>query len=152
MMDSASSGRPSFPVGINVIVVRDGRILLGKRKNVYGEGDWGLPGGHLEYGEDMKDAAARELEEETGLKARHFEFHNLVNDTGGRKNKDTYPESHHYLQIGFIAQGILGEPELLEPDKCFEWKWFDLDALPENVLASHKQNIELFKKKRNFGE
>jgi len=37
-----------FHIGINVFVVRDKKLLLGKRKNVYGAGTWGLPGGHLE--------------------------------------------------------------------------------------------------------
>ena len=51
------TNRPSFPIGINVIVVRDKKILLGKRKNSYGEGTWALPGGHLEEGEGMEEAA-----------------------------------------------------------------------------------------------
>jgi 8-oxo-dGTP diphosphatase len=75
--------RALFPVGVNIFVVRDGKLLLGKRKNVYGNGEWGLPGGHLESGETMVQAAARELDEETGLFARDFSFVNLVNDVRG---------------------------------------------------------------------
>lgn len=42
-------------IGVAVIVVRDGRVLLGKRKNAHGAGTWQFPGGHLEYGESIKN-------------------------------------------------------------------------------------------------
>lgn len=60
--------RDTFLVGINVLVIRGNKILLGKRKNKVGDGDgtWGLPGGYFEHNENMQQAAARELLEETG--------------------------------------------------------------------------------------
>ena len=51
-------------IGVAVIVVREGRVLLGKRKNAHGAGTWQFPGGHLEYGESIEDCARRELFEE----------------------------------------------------------------------------------------
>jgi 8-oxo-dGTP diphosphatase len=54
-------------IGVAVIVVREGRVLLGKRKNAHGAGTWQFPGGHLEYGESIESCARRELFEETGL-------------------------------------------------------------------------------------
>ncbi|MCK5490871.1 MAG: NUDIX domain-containing protein [Candidatus Pacebacteria bacterium] len=128
-------------MGINCFVVQNGKLLLGKRKNVYGAGTWGLPGGHLEIGEAMKDAAARELIEETGLTAKDFEFSDIVNDRSA---------SQHYIQIGFIAQGIIGKPELKEPDRCEEWEWFKFDELPQDLFPPHIKQIENFIKKLNF--
>ncbi len=124
-----------FNIGINIFIVREGKLLLGKRKNIFGAGQWGLPGGHLESKERFKEAAARELGEETGLTAAEFLFENIVNQTQGEK---------HYIQIGFSAQGVRGEPELSEPELCEEWKWFDLADLPENIFTPHKEQVRLF--------
>jgi len=135
------SERPSFPVGVNVMVIRDGKLLLGLRKNVFGDGTWGLPGGHLEDRENMKGAAARELLEETGLNASGFVFCNLVNNV---------QRERHYLQVGFVAEGVSGEVKLMEPDKCAEWRWFNLDDLPESIFPGHEKQIELYKSDEKF--
>jgi len=140
-----SENYSDFRVGVNVFVVHDGKLLLGKRINVFGAGTWALPGGHLEQGEKLTDGAARELMEETGLTAEHFEFANIVNNPS--------KEGRHYLQIGFEAKNIQGEPENKEPERCEEWRWFDLSALPENIFPNHKKQIELFvAKEGRYGE
>jgi 8-oxo-dGTP diphosphatase len=127
--------RDTYPVGINIFVIRDGKLLLGKRKNVAGEGEWGLPGGHLENHESMIGAAARELREETNLQASKFRFANLVNYPQGEK---------HFLQVGFIAEDATGDVVLNEPDRCYEWKWFSLNELPSNLFIGHKDQIGAF--------
>lgn len=74
----------------------------------------GLPGGHLEEGETMKYRAAQELDEETGLHAQDYEFVALSNNYRGN--------NVHYIQTGFVAYGLEEkEPELCEPDHCYEW-------------------------------
>ena len=125
----------SFKVGTNVFVIRDNNILLGKRKNVYGAGEWGLPGGHLEMNESMLESAARELLEETGLVAKKLTFTNMVN---GHNRED------HRIQVGFVASGTAGEPELKEPEYCEEWCWFPLDNLPKNIFSGHVTQIQLY--------
>ena len=136
--------RTAFRVGVNVFVVREGRLLLGKRKNIYGAGTWGLPGGHLEPGEGMMEAAARELREETGLIAERFDFVNLVNDRH---------EGGGYLQVGFEAQDVQGgQPTVLEPDQCEVWRWFALDELPKELFAAHQEQIRLFRDHLQFAD
>lgn len=134
--------RPAFPIGVNVLVVKEGKLLLGQRKNTSGEGDWGLPGGHLEKGERMEDGARRELEEETGLRA-DLEFVNLANG---------WNREPHYIHASFLARNIQGEPRLMEPEKCSEWKWFSLDNLPKNIFVGHRQTIEAFLKHETFSD
>lgn len=132
----------TFHVGINVIVQKNDMILLGIRKNVFGSGTWGLPGGHLENNETMVGAAARELEEETGLSAQKFQFSSLFNNC---KKKEG-----HYLQIAFVAEEVIGEPKLMEPERCDGWKWFKISELPIELFLPHVKLIENFVKQVNF--
>lgn len=129
-------------IGVNVLVVQDNQLLLGQRKNTAGDGDWGLPGGHFEWMESLIDGAKRELFEETGLIA-DLTFLNLINDP--LPDKDT-----HYVHINFLAENVVGQPKLMEPNKCYEWKFFPLDTLPENIFLGHKKIIPAFLNKINF--
>ena len=59
---------PAHPVvGVGAVVVRDGKALIIKRAHEPRKGEWSLPGGLLELGESLQDAARREIKEETGL-------------------------------------------------------------------------------------
>ena len=63
-------------VGVGALLLKKGRVLLGKRNpnpekadsELHGEGTWTLPGGSMEFGEDFRDAVYREVLEETGIK------------------------------------------------------------------------------------
>lgn len=133
-----SEDRDAFHVGANCIVFRDGKVLLGLRKGS-GEGMWGLPGGHLEWGERLEDAALRELEEETGLSGGTVEFAGVVNDVHERSG-----DVQHRIQFAFLIEDIKGEPELLEPEKCYEWKWFPVEKLPDNLWGPFQDQLHGF--------
>jgi 8-oxo-dGTP diphosphatase len=110
-------------IGVGVIVIRDGNVLLGKRKNSHGEGAWQFPGGHLEYGESIEACARRELFEETGL--------TLLNCSLGPYTNDVFEkEGKHYVTLFVIAHHTEGEIEVKEPDKCECWEWFPWSDLP----------------------
>lgn len=128
-------------VAVNIFVIRNGKILLGKRKKSVGDGFWGLPGGKLEFYESLADCAKRELEEETGLKCDKITFLHLINDP--RPNDD----KTHWIHIEFLAENFVGEPELKEPEKCSEWKWFEFNNLPNDIFIGHRKSIPAFLEK-----
>lgn len=124
----------SIGIGVVIVVKKDDKMLFGKRLVKVGSGQWGLPGGHLEPGESMIAGAKRELEEETGLVADTVEFINITNDPR--------PGDEHWIHLVFMAEGIHGEPENMEPNKCEGWEWFSIDKLPEPLFYGHRKLLE----------
>jgi 8-oxo-dGTP diphosphatase len=109
-------------VGVGVIVVKEGRILLGKRKGAHGSGCYSPPGGHLEFKETVEVCATRELHEETGLISLSVQL--------GPWAQDVIDEQKHYISLFVIITEFEGEPQLLEPHKCEGWEWYMWDELP----------------------
>ncbi|UBV43296.1 NUDIX domain-containing protein [Deinococcus taeanensis] len=110
------------------LVAQDGagRVLLGRRSgSAYGEGLWGLPGGHVEPGESLAQAAAREALEEVGLSVEPAALVALGAcryDLSGAQGLDVF----------FLARAWAGEAQPL--DKTSEVAWCAPDALPDDVL------------------
>ncbi|MBP6901488.1 MAG: NUDIX domain-containing protein [Burkholderiaceae bacterium] len=127
-MDTAPAPAPNPAVGIGILVLRHGRVLLGRRLGAHGAGQWAAPGGKLEFGESFEDCAERELAEETGLSLGPTEFAGVCNDVF-----DAPPA--HYVTVMLLARATGGEPVNAEPHKCAGWQWFDWDALPEPLFA-----------------
>lgn len=126
--------RINFCVGVNNFIVKDGKILLGLRKNVFGHDTWGLPGGHIEYNESIQQCAKRELYEETGLRCSKFDIIDVVSQYQAVSN--------NYLQIGVIAISPKGKIKVKEPEKCSRLEWFPLTKLPKNIFEYHRKNIK----------
>lgn len=114
-------------VGLASVVVRDRKFLLGKRKGSHGAGTYGFPGGHLETGESWEACAARELMEETGMTASGFRFFGVTNDIFNPEN--------HYVTLFMLALDPVGEPKVLEPDKCEGWVWKSWDEMQQIPMS-----------------
>jgi 8-oxo-dGTP diphosphatase len=117
-----------FPkVGVGVVIWRDGKILLLKRKGSHGAGTWSLPGGHLEWGENPVQTGAREVTEETGLTVQEIWPLSLYTN-------DVFPNGeHHYITLYLLAV-CTGEPRIMEPNKCDGWAWFSPSGLPSPLF------------------
>ena len=132
-------------VGVGVMILRDNRVLLGKRHSdaqkadseLHGEGSWTMPGGKLHFQEELEDAALREVFEESGIRADREKL-KIISVTNDRV-KDA-----HFVTIGFLCQDFEGEAKVMEPDEITEWKWFDLDNLPNPIYLTSEKILKKF--------
>ncbi|MBI2033389.1 MAG: NUDIX domain-containing protein [Candidatus Levybacteria bacterium] len=129
-------------VGVGVMILKDGEILLSKRKGSHGSGEYAFPGGHLEYMEGFEKCAKRETKEECGVEIQNVQFLFLANIT-------KYAPKH-YVHIGLIANWKSGDPEILEPEKSESWGWYDLDSCPTPMFEMCRLSIESYKNKVNY--
>ncbi|MGI6637353.1 MAG: nucleotide triphosphate diphosphatase NUDT15 [Minisyncoccales bacterium] len=123
-------------VGVGVMILKNGKVLLGKRKGSHGEGEYAFPGGHLEYMESFESCAKREVKEESDIEIKDITFQFLANVT-------KY-DPKHYVHIGLLAKWQSGQPKVLEPDKLDSWDWYDLDDLPQPIFEMCKLAIDSY--------
>jgi 8-oxo-dGTP diphosphatase len=128
-------------VGIGVLVMRDGKLLLGKRKGSHGAGEYAYPGGHLEHGESIQACAAREVLEETGMQIGEVRFLRVMNSMRYAPR--------HYVDIAVVAE-THGDPVVREPDKVESWGWYSLDALPAPLFDFIPSALEALAGGRRF--
>jgi 8-oxo-dGTP diphosphatase len=140
------SDKPKVGVGVGVMILKEGKVLLGKRHEdpekatslLKGAGTWTMPGGKLDFGETFEEAAKRETIEECGLKLNALKVVCL--------NQDMV-ENAHFITIGLFCDDFDGDPEVLEPDKITCWEWFDLDNLPEPLYFPSAKVLKNYKEK-----
>ncbi|HUT69582.1 MAG TPA: NUDIX hydrolase [Desulfatiglandales bacterium] len=100
---------PSSPhVAVGAVVFKENKVLLIKRENSPGKGLWAIPGGRVQLGETIQEAAEREIREETGVVIRAkdpvYTFDLIERDTHGRIR-------FHYVIVDLLADYISGEPD-----------------------------------------
>ncbi|MBU3668744.1 MAG: NUDIX domain-containing protein [Candidatus Taylorbacteria bacterium] len=133
-------------VGFGVLVLKEGKILLGRRhtdpskadSELHGEGTWTMPGGKLEFGETFEEGAIRELKEETSLvtQVNDLEIISLANNR--------VPDAH-FVTIGLVCTAFEGTPSVMEPDEITEWDWFSIDDLPDPLFSPSAEILENYK-------
>jgi len=129
-------------IGIGVMIIKDEKVLLGKRKNSHGAGEYAFPGGHLEYKESFEECAKREVMEETSISIKNIRFQYL------RNVLEYLPK--HYVHINLLADWESGEPKVMEPGKSESWEWYDLESLPSLLFITTPFAIEAYKTKKNY--
>ena len=125
---SDSGGERRKPgVGVGVLVLRDGEIAMVRRKH-HGEGSWSTPGGYLDPGETPEACAAREVEEEIGVRIAGIVFRGITNDI--------HRDGKHNVTIWLSAGHADGEARVVAADEVSEVRWFPVKALPQPLYLS----------------
>lgn len=130
-------------ITVNAIVVKDNRVLLGKRGTVDGKpilesGKWGLLGGFLGRDENIIQAVKREVMEESGWEIENLQLFR-VNDKPDRPNED-----RQNVDVIFSAAAV--KKIKSSDEEVRELKWFDLENLPpkNSIAFDHGENLELY--------
>lgn len=134
--------RPRVAVG--AVVFKDSRILLVRRGHAPAKGLWAIPGGSMELGETLQEAAEREILEETGIHIRAGDpiltFDAIEQDEDGRIR-------YHYVIVDMVAEYVGGE--LCPGDDAVDACWVSADAL--NRLDVSIRTRKLLKERFGFG-
>lgn len=125
-------------LGAIAIVVRDGQVLLAKRRKEPDSGLWGFPGGHVELGETALAAAARELLEETGITATPLCY--LTNVDVLRHNPDG-SVAVHYLLAAVLCEYVSGTAQAA--DDVSDARWFDCTDIRAGAVGMSDQVVEI---------
>lgn len=130
---------PELPlVGVGAIIIERDRVLLVRRAHPPIQGQWSIPGGVLEVGEMVRDAAVREAREETGLMVEPGEllgvYDRILRDPEQRVQ-------YHYVLIDFLCRPLGGE--LLAASDAAEVQWFRREELPSLKLADDTSEVIL---------
>ncbi|MCP4717686.1 MAG: NUDIX domain-containing protein [Deltaproteobacteria bacterium] len=128
--------RNPLPAATALVLNADNQLLLGRRAVEPARGGWCLPGGFIEIGETMEQAALRELKEETGLEGRVLRFVGCF-----------YHDSAFYggvIIFGYQVEVLSGV--LKAGDDMESLAYRDLNGLPEVAFDTHRRLIDCLKR------
>ena len=128
---------PDAPlVGVGAIIIEENRVVLVKRGHAPLAGEWSIPGGVLEVGETLREAAVREALEETGLVVETADllgvFDRILRDADERTR-------YHYVLIDFLCHRVSGE--LQAAGDADDARWFSQDEIGGLSLAKDTAEV-----------
>lgn len=137
---------PTTKVGVGIMLVKNGKVLVGQRKTSHGAGEYAFIGGHLEHLESFEEGVLRELAEECGpqMKVKKLRLLAVIN------LKHYAPK--HYVDICFVGEWKSGEPKVMEPEKIDNFAWYDIDKLPSPMFAADPLYVEAYKTGKSYFE
>lgn len=134
------------------LLLRKGdKILLSRRYNTgYRDGYYSMVAGHLDGGETLREALARETKEEAGIIVKPGDL-SLVH---AMHIKSEVQDSNDDERLTFYFETDIfeGEPTIMEPHKCDEMKWFSVNELPPMIIDHVLQSIENIENRIDYSE
>ncbi|MFC0219852.1 NUDIX hydrolase [Pseudochelatococcus lubricantis] len=141
-------GRARGPVAAVIAVVfHEGRVLLVRRANPPDAGLWGFPGGKIEAGEAIADAAVRELLEETGVRG---EARRVLTALDAFDRAADGRLRRHFILIAVLCRWIAGEP--VAADDALEARWFTPDELDDASLPLSRDVADVARRAAGIAE
>lgn len=139
--------RFTLPAAVFLILAKDSKVLLMRRAHTgWHDGDFDLVAGHIDGNESLKTALAREANEEMGITITpaSAKFVHLIHGL--------FEDGKEYFNIFFAVGDWVGEPRIMEPDKCDQIAWFDLDELPVNLTESARRGLDALRSAEQYSE
>ena len=137
--------RTTFPVTVHLFFFRGNQVLLSRRFNTgYADGQYSVPAGHLDGGETVIAAAAREALEEVGVRIepQDIEFSSVLHRIEDQERVDFFVTVHRWEGELFNA----------EPEKCDDLLWVNVDQLPDNTIPYIRRSLQNHFKETRFDE
>lgn len=130
-------------VWFGVMILRDGKVLLGQRhidpekadSELHGEWTWTMPGGKMHFHESFEETCYRETMEETSIKIDKDKI-KIISITN-----DIVPDKH-FVTIWFLCEDFEWEEKIMEPDEITRWGRFDLNNLPRPLFFPSEKVIK----------
>jgi len=110
-------------VGVGAVIIKDGRLLLEKRKNDPGRGKWSIPGGLVELGESLEQTVLREVKEETGLEVEQPEHIDVVDNID---RDETGRIRYHFVILDYYVRVRGGSANAASDAEELRWVALDL--------------------------
>lgn len=133
-----------FIPAVYLVLRKDNKVLLSRRFNTgYQDGNYSMIAGHVDGDEPLTAAMAREALEEAGIVVQEKDM--LLIHTMHTRSEIPGSLDDERVDFYFAADIYEGDATIQEPHKCDDMSWFDLDALPENIVPRVKQALEHIK-------
>ncbi len=122
-------------VGVAVVIFRQGKCLLGKRKKSPEKNSWQCPGGFMRSGESVFECARRKVKEETGLVIHNLKY-------GPYTNNRFIDDSVHTVTLYVVAEYLGEAMDEKEKDRAKCWQWFNLNELPQPLFLPLQRLVD----------
>ena len=149
-MSENMTERPKVIPTVYMVLSKGNKILMSRRFNTgFQDGNYSFPAGHLNSDdESCKQAVIREAKEEIDVEVdeKDIELAHVMH------RRQIEPTNERRINLFFIAKKWKGEPKIMEPNKCDDLKWFEIDKIPSNTIPYIRQVISCIRNKIAYSE